>query len=232
MWFERMKALCKVLGAVLAFSIALTLLALLLDAMGGSATLMQSLMKQHAPASATGLAEDDYPAAATMIAGYLSGEVEDFQLSATVYGNATDTAFNTREQTHMADVRQLFVLARSIALGGTLICAVLLAACWLLRRPDGAALRGFHGGLHILLTLLAALLIWGLVDFDSLFVLFHHVAFSNDLWLLNPMTDLLIRLMPTEFFVHYAALVGGTWLGGLCLLEAVVPQGKEKKRRG
>ena len=36
------------------------------------------------------------------------------------------------------------------------------------------------------------------------------------------MIDLLIRLMPTDFFVHYAALIGGSWLGGLCLAEAGV----------
>lgn len=64
-------------------------------------------------------------------------------------------------------------------------------------------------------TVLAALMVWGAVDFDSLFILFHRLAFTNDLWLLNPETDLLIRLMPTDFFVHYAALIGGSWLAAV-----------------
>ena len=45
------------------------------------------------------------------------------------------------------------------------------------------------------------MLIWALADFDGLFVTFHRVAFSNEGWLLDPRTDLLIRLMPTNFFV-------------------------------
>ena len=46
------------------------------------------------------------------------------------------------------------------------------------------------------------LIIWALADFNGLFVTFHKVAFRNDGWLLNPKTDLLIRLMPTAFFVR------------------------------
>ena len=53
------------------------------------------------------------------------------------------------------------------------------------------------------------------IDFDSLFILFHKVAFTNDLWLLNPQTDLLIRLMPIEFFISYAAIIGCCWLLGM-----------------
>ena len=60
---------------------------------------------------------------------------------------------------------------------------------------------------------------WGAVDFDSLFVLFHRLSFSNSLWLLNPRTDLLIRLMPTDFFIHYAGILAGTWIGALALAE-------------
>lgn len=221
-----MKILRKALGVLLALTAALTLLALLIDAMAGSPSLMQSLLEQHAPASATGLAEEDYPKAAAMIADYLAGRTDTFQLAATVDGAYTETAFSGKEQQHMADVRELFVLARGIALGGALVCAVLLLACWLLRRSDGAAMAGFRWGIGALLLVLAALLVWGMVDFDSLFILFHHLAFTNDLWLLNPATDLLIRLMPVSFFVHYAALIGGTWLGTLCLLEAVGLRGR------
>ena len=64
----------------------------------------------------------------------------------------------------------------------------------------------------VYVTILALL---ACIDFDSLFILFHKVAFTNDLWLLNPQTDLLIRLMPIEFFVSYAAIIGGLWLLGM-----------------
>ena len=38
------------------------------------------------------------------------------------------------------------------------------------------------------------------VDFDAFWTAFHHVAFRNDLWLLNPSTDLMINLFPAAFF--------------------------------
>ena len=46
------------------------------------------------------------------------------------------------------------------------------------------------------------LLVWALADFEGLFVTFHLVAFPQGGWLLDTRTDLLIRLMPTEFFVR------------------------------
>ena len=48
-----------------------------------------------------------------------------------------------------------------------------------------------------------ALLVWGLVDFNSLFYTFHMIAFKNDLWLLDPRQDLLLQLMPSDFFLSY-----------------------------
>ena len=79
-----------------------------------------------------------------------------------------------------------------------------------------------QGGLQPLAFLVCtALVVWGAADFEGLFVLFHRLSFDNGLWLLNPQTDLLIRLMPTSFFVSYAAILGGTWLGALLVMAAV-----------
>ena len=203
-----MRILRRMLGAVLAISAALALLTLLTDALAGSPQLMLSLMERYAPPENTGLAAEDYPQAAVMIAGYLSGETDTFQLSASVNGTETEEAFGSREQTHMADVRGLFQLDRAVALGAVALSLLCVTVCYVLRRPDRQALRGFRDGLRGMLTVLAALMVWGAVDFDSLFILFHRLAFTNDLWLLNP--------------EHYAALIGGSWLGGLCLAEAGV----------
>ena len=70
-----------------------------------------------------------------------------------------------------------------------------------------------------LVTVLAVfvLLAWRHLGFEAIFIGFHRLAFTNDLWLMNPATDLIIRLMPTGFFVRYALSIGGGWL----LAEAV-----------
>ena len=73
----------------------------------------------------------------------------------------------------------------------------------------------FRRTLLCILAIVTAIIIAACVDFNSLFILFHKVAFTNDLWLLDPQTDLLIRLMPIEFFISYAAIIGGLWLAGM-----------------
>ena len=62
-------------------------------------------------------------------------------------------------------------------------------------------LRGMLTGLRIFAGAASALLIWAAVNFDGLFITFHRAAFRNDGWLLDPRTDLLIRLMPVKFFM-------------------------------
>ena len=76
----------------------------------------------------------------------------------------------------------------------------------------------FRRTLIAILAAVTLIIIAACIDFNSLFILFHQIAFTNDLWLLDPRTDLLIRLMPIEFFVSYAAIIGGLWLLGMAAL--------------
>ena len=79
--------------------------------------------------------------------------------------------------------------------------AALMTAAGILLRDPEKFWRGILTGLRIMLGALLILLVWALIDFDGLFVAFHRTAFTNDGWLLNPRTDLLIRLMPLRFFI-------------------------------
>ena len=53
----------------------------------------------------------------------------------------------------------------------------------------------------------AAFAVWAAVDFSSAFTFFHETLFTNDLWLLNPEIDLLLRLLPEQFFADIAATI-------------------------
>ena len=100
----------------------------------------------------------------------------------------------------MADCRNLVFLDRTVMiLAG--VTVLVLTATGLLRGNRERFYRGILTGLRIMGCALAALLIWALADFDGLFVTFHRAAFPNGGWLLNPETDLLIRLMPLNFFI-------------------------------
>lgn len=208
----RPRILSALTAALLSLSLAVFLLTALVWSLGTSPRLMLSLMHKHAPPQNTALPAEEYPAVADMITAYLAGQEETFQHTFARDG-VEYLAFQPHEQQHMADCRALFRLCRQV-MWGTLAASVLLGALtrrWA-RLPLTALGLVVIGGAALALAIAAAL------DFGAVFVRFHRLVFTNDLWLLNPRTDLLIRLMPTPFFVTYAALIGGVWLAGLALM--------------
>ena len=111
--------------------------------------------------------------------------------------------FNPKEQTHLADVRALLAAARYSLYGLAALFSLLLAVLVTRKRYRLLALGLLGGGL---LTLLMVGLV-ALADFDRLFLRFHQLAFTNDLWQLNPATDRLIQLFPPLFFQAFATAV-------------------------
>ena len=44
-------------------------------------------------------------------------------------------------------------------------------------------------------------------DFTKYFIVFHKIFFNNDLWVLDPRTDMLINIVPEGFFFDTAARI-------------------------
>ncbi|MBQ2953840.1 MAG: TIGR01906 family membrane protein [Clostridia bacterium] len=215
-------------SVLLAVLLSLGLLSAAIWLPATSSRLMCALMARFAPPETTGLPAEDYPAMTKMITGYLRGGNEPFQYTYTLDG--TDyLAFHDYEQQHMDDVQGLFRLCRFVMWLGT--GAVLLWGFALRGRQRWFSLRVMQGTLLTLLAAVTVLAVVAVIDFDALFILFHKVAFTNDLWLLDPRTDMLIRLMPTDFFVTYAAIIGCLWLLGMVglLVISAIPSAKQKK---
>jgi len=49
-------------------------------------------------------------------------------------------------------------------------------------------------------------------NFDRAFLLFHAVFFEGETWIFDPAVDGIIRILPSEFFLHCALLIAGFWL--------------------
>ena len=128
------------------------------------------------------------------LAGYLRGDIDSLERRVTLLGEPVDCAFNARELEHMKDVRRLFEIG--FAVRRALIAAALTGG----RAGLSAAVSA---GLIALMAASGALTI-KLVGFSRVFIAFHHLAFSNDLWLLDPATDAMIRMLPEEFFAGMA----------------------------
>ncbi len=199
----------------------------------GNGGLLAREMLRFAPPDRTGLPQEEYDGVGQMIAGYLTGREEEFRYEFSLGGDAVYTCFQPHEAAHMRDCRGLIRLAGSLrwVFGGAAL--IFLGAAVLvpgLRRPMA---KGMTAGLAVFGAMAAGLTVWGLADFDGLFTAFHRLAFTNDGWLLDPRTDLLIRLMPTDFFIALAErcllwLAGAAaviWIGSYELRRNIPPEG-------
>lgn len=78
--------------------------------------------------------------------------------------------------------------------------------------------------------LVSIILIWALIDWEGLFVTFHHLMFRNDYWLFDPYTDPIINLLPDKFFFHCLAGIIGCML--VLLVSCLLGHRILKKRSG
>ena len=218
--------------ALISLILLLGLLCGILLAVGGNASYMNAMFLRHADVSITGVDVQEYPNLAERITAYLTGRGDTFQTTLSVHGQIRE-AFSEKELLHMQDVKNLFSLCRSIFLLCALTAAVCLGLSLFRFRPMLALLaRGYIRVSLFIAALGAALAVWAAIDFHTLFTLFHHVFFTNDLWILDPRQDLLLQLMPTSFFIDYAARIGLYWLAGAALFVlAAILYLKRRKRQ-
>lgn len=155
---------------------------------------------------------------------FLRGQREDLHVPTIVAGQSREF-FNQREIAHMEDVRDLFVAAIMLRRIGMAVIAsavallVLLKAriSWILPRAICVGTGLFFGLTGVLAGIIST-------NFTKYFIIFHHIFFSNDLWLLDPDTDLLINIVPEPFFIDTAIRIGLTFgcsvavVFGLCLV--------------
>lgn len=158
---------------------------------------------------------------------YLRGDREDLHVQTIMEGQQREF-FNEREIAHMEDVQVLFIKAMSIRR----ICLVLTAALLLFMATSKARLKIVLPSSLCIGTGLFFGIVTGLgliisTDFTKYFIMFHHIFFSNDLWILDPSTDMLINIVPEGFFMDTAARIAVLFgslsliLFGLCLFLAV-----------
>ena len=189
-----------------------------------NASVMERIMREEAPPEETLLPETEYPGMNRMITGFLAGREKDFQYTFTENGSEY-VCFQKHEQVHMTDCRELIRLDGLVFLLSTGTLSVcLLTGLTGKRKPDRTKNgfgKGFLNGSMVMAGLLIIGVTWAVLDFDRVFTLFHEIAFTNDLWLLNPNTDMLIRLMPETFFTEYG-IIGGI-AAGVILTAVILP---------
>lgn len=179
----------------------------------------------------TGLADGELDKAARGLIDYFNADKEYIQLTV-IKDGAPFTLFNEREVGHLKDVKALIQLDYRVLIG-TAIYVGLYAGFAIARRRRRDLFQGLFIGGSIILAMLVALGIGTLSGgFDELFLRFHFLAFTNDLWLLDPSRDYLIMLFPEGFWFDTAMLFGQVTAGAGGALLASGLVGLKRLRTG
>lgn len=151
---------------------------------------------------------------------FLKGKREDLHVPTIVNGQPREF-FSEREIAHMEDVQGLFLAAIAIRRGCLVFLAAAVAVLVLLKADIKRLLpRMICAGTVLFFAVLAVLAGIISTDFSRYFIVFHHIFFNNDLWMLDPRTDLLINIVPEPFFMDTAARIAVTY--GICVVVVFV----------
>jgi len=174
----------------------------------------------------TGITEQELMQSTEVLLSYIRGERDDLKTEAYFDGEKRQV-FNQREIDHMADVRILYKDAISVRNAGALIILVLLMFIRLLAAKNFRRFLavGYLSATAVCLVLFLVL-VWAIArDFTGFWNNFHFLFFSNDLWQLDPETDILIQIVPEQFFFDLVVrilLIFGCTTAALAILSGIV----------
>lgn len=139
-------------------------------------------------------------------------------------GNAGDEIlelnFNEREILHMKDVQVLFKYG-FILKYVSIIVSILIIGFFLMKREKDILGIYMYKGLFINWIIAVLLIVMIYLDFNKYFTYFHEIFFKNDLWLLDPNTDLLIQMLPEEFFITIAKNIGLSFFTYVAIIQGI-----------
>jgi len=168
--------------------------------------------QKYGVSQTTGIAEAELQRAAAGLIGYFNSGEE--YISVTVEkGGQPFTLFNQQEVAHLRDVKRLVRMDYGLLIGTAIyigVYAYLMRRRKRLKRLARSAIIG--GGIAI--GMIAAMGVGATIQgFGQAFTQFHFLAFTNELWLLDPSTDYLLMLFPEGFWYDAAVLFGGVVFG-------------------
>lgn len=200
------------LNWTLAIVFGLTLIpALILSAADGvmfSAEQYRRAYEKYDRPDAIGIDAGDLMEVTQRLLGYMKGREPDLLIEKEI-GGVVQEVFGERERQHMVDVQRLILGAMRLRFLFAAAAVLCLAAIAVRLRGRAVAYlaRGFLWSLAVWGTLLAALGVYMLADFSGAFWNFHLLFFDNDLWLLDPATDVMINMFPEAFFNDMAIAI-------------------------
>ncbi|MGI6154072.1 MAG: TIGR01906 family membrane protein [Christensenellaceae bacterium] len=161
---------------------------------------------KHQIAYSVGVDEAVLYEATDVLLEYLKDDRKTLDFEAQIDGSEREY-FNEREKAHMVDVKALYQNAIVFMAVAYIVGGVLFLFSYIVSRQAKIVLKAAFFGVIAGLAVFAVLGVWIAVDFNSFWTAFHHLMFSNDLWLLDAATSLLIRMYPGVFFFDLVSAI-------------------------
>jgi integral membrane protein (TIGR01906 family) len=205
---------------ILAVSIPVLIISGTVNVYAHSTDLYRYGFAKYRISAATGISNEQLNGVAQRMVDFFSGRLLSPQMTVQVKG-LDRQLYSEKELVHMDDVRSIisvFKTLQTVAILSFLAAGAAVFAVLGMRR----LLRGIQAGAIATLSVMGLLVAWALIDFNSLFYLFHIVSFSNDLWLLDPSKDYLIMMFTESFFYDAAIMVIATVMAEAVILGLVM----------
>ena len=206
---SRLKSFSRVLTTLASILLIIGLLVVSIETFALNPDFFKSEYAKLNTASDIGITETDLSKVTQTLLGYTAGRVETLDMQAEIQGEMQEV-FGEREKEHMVDVQALYLGARALRTGSLIVAAVLLILAFLLGRAKTlkTLCKSFLWVSAGFLIVIGAIGAYAAIDFTNFWISFHHVFFAgNGLWLLDPRTDVLIQMVPQQFFSDLVARI-------------------------
>ncbi len=197
-----MNKLFKIIAPIAGLALLLGIFINCIDFWGFNRDFYRAEYAKLSTAQYIGITEDELTQTTEVLLDYITDERDNLNVTAVVNG-VERQVFNEKEIAHMVDVKNLYLGAMTFGLICFAICAVICGVIVYFRRVKSIMFlaKGFIHANFLFLGILAVVGLWAVFDFNSFWTSFHHVFFAgNDLWILDPTTDILIMMVPSQFF--------------------------------
>ncbi len=191
----------KILFGISFFCLIISLLLTIIDLNCFDQSFYQKEYVQNNTSEETGMNEEDLWDTTLVLFDYLHDARDDLSVQHEVNGTVREI-FDSREKAHMVDVKNLYlntIVVRNVL---AIVGLILFVVAILLNKKDWITSMyiGYKRSLGLLFVIILAILIYAAIDFNSFWIQFHYLFFTNDLFFLDPNTEILINMVPEQFF--------------------------------
>lgn len=164
---------------------------------------------------------DDMMDVTEKMMAYLRGDREELSVYTTIDGEYQDF-FNEQDRFHMGEVRDLFLGGFALRrYAAVIFVAAMILLIFLKADLKKILPKAYEITVGVFVGLLVVFGVAIAVNFDRCFVIFHEIFFDNDLWMFDPATDYMIRMLPEGFFYDMTIRIIGIFVAFLIIFELI-----------